>query len=153
MKSSMVRVAALAVAVVCSAALAQDAGAAAPASPPAAGPDAAKAAASDLKTGCKDDIAKLCPRVKPGAGRLAACLSGAKDKVSEGCKAAVEASVAAVKKFDEDCKADLQTHCKKVPVGQGRRLACLKGAKDKLQPACKAYFEAGGTPVDADAQD
>lgn len=122
-----------------------------PALPPAAAEAAATAA--DLKTACKDDITKNCPKVKPGAGRLAACLSGAKDKVSDGCKAAIEAGVAAVKKFDEDCKADLQTHCKKVPVGKGRRLACLKGAKDKLQPACKAYFEAGGTPVDADAQD
>lgn len=144
MKCSMRRAAALAVAMVCRAALAQDAEGVAP---------QAHAAVTDVKAACKDDIAKLCPKVKPGAGRLAACLSGAREKVSEGCKAAVEASAAAVKKFHEDCQADLQAHCKKVPAGRGRRLACLKGVKDKLQPACKAYFDTGGTPVDADAQD
>ena len=41
---------------------------------------------------CKDDIKTLCEGVKPGQGRIAACLKEKKDQVSEPCKAAVKAA-------------------------------------------------------------
>jgi hypothetical protein len=44
-----------------------------------------------MKTACKEDVAKLCEGIKPGGGRIAACLKEHKDQVSDGCKAAVKA--------------------------------------------------------------
>lgn len=38
---------------------------------------------------CKDDAAKLCPDVKPGQGRIMACLKEHKSEVSGECKKAV----------------------------------------------------------------
>lgn len=38
---------------------------------------------------CKEDAAKLCPDVKPGQGRIAACLKEHKEDVSKACKKAV----------------------------------------------------------------
>jgi hypothetical protein len=44
-----------------------------------------------MKAACKEDIAKLCDGIKPGGGRIAACLKAHKDQVSDNCKAAVKA--------------------------------------------------------------
>lgn len=38
---------------------------------------------------CKDDIAKLCPDVQAGGGRILACLKQNKDQVSPDCKKAI----------------------------------------------------------------
>lgn len=35
---------------------------------------------------CKEDIQKLCPDVKRGGGRIAACLKNNSDKLSDACK-------------------------------------------------------------------
>ena len=46
---------------------------------------------------CKEDIKTLCEGVKPGEGRIAACLKDKADKVSDGCKDADKAAAAARK--------------------------------------------------------
>jgi hypothetical protein len=38
---------------------------------------------------CKDDVQKLCSDVKPGGGRIIACLDGHKDQLSQGCSDAM----------------------------------------------------------------
>lgn len=40
---------------------------------------------------CKQDVESLCHDVKPGEGRIAACLKAHREKVSDGCKAAIKA--------------------------------------------------------------
>jgi hypothetical protein len=40
---------------------------------------------------CQADFAKYCPGVKPGGGRVIACLSKQKDKLSPDCRKVVEA--------------------------------------------------------------
>ena len=46
---------------------------------------------------CRQDIKTLCEGVKPGEGRIAACLKDKADQVSDGCKAAVKDAAAARK--------------------------------------------------------
>ena len=41
---------------------------------------------------CKQDVQTFCHDVKPGEGRIAACLKANREKVSGGCKAAVKAA-------------------------------------------------------------
>jgi Cysteine rich repeat len=60
----------------------------------AAGPAVAADVAA-LREACKADVASLCQGVQPGGGRIKECLKANKDKVSEGCKAAIAAAMKA----------------------------------------------------------
>ncbi len=53
---------------------------------------AADAPAADgaLAQACKGDVETLCAGVKPGEGRIAACLRQNRSKLSDGCKAAIK---------------------------------------------------------------
>lgn len=39
---------------------------------------------------CKADVQKLCPDVKPGQGRIRACMKEHKDQLSDACKSAIK---------------------------------------------------------------
>ncbi len=43
---------------------------------------------------CKQDVETLCAGVKPGEGRIAACLKEKQDQVSDGCKTAIKGAAA-----------------------------------------------------------
>lgn len=43
-----------------------------------------------VRDACKEDAKTLCKGIKPGGGRIAACLKEHKDEVSPECKAAVK---------------------------------------------------------------
>ncbi|MDZ4867364.1 MAG: cysteine rich repeat-containing protein [Alphaproteobacteria bacterium] len=45
-----------------------------------------------LREACKADIATLCPGLEPGGGRIRECLRANRDKISDGCKAAIAAA-------------------------------------------------------------
>lgn len=45
---------------------------------------------STARGACKGDVQKLCPDVKPGGGRIIACLKENRDKVSVTCKTQLE---------------------------------------------------------------
>ena len=40
---------------------------------------------------CKEDVARLCPGVQPGGGRIIGCLKAHKEEVSIGCGKALQA--------------------------------------------------------------
>jgi hypothetical protein len=52
--------------------------------------DAGKGASGPIRGACKSDVAQLCKGIKPGAGRIAACLKEHKDQVSDTCKSALK---------------------------------------------------------------
>jgi Cysteine rich repeat len=47
-------------------------------------------AINEARAACATDIQTLCSGVQPGGGRIFACLKEHKDKVSDGCKKAVQ---------------------------------------------------------------
>lgn len=55
----------------------------------------APAAGQALKEACKGDYKTLCSGVKPGGGRIVACLKQQADKLSPGCKQALTAAQSA----------------------------------------------------------
>ena len=56
---------------------------------------AAKQEAANVREACKQDVEQLCPGVQPGGGGIMHCLRDHADKVSDGCKQAVQAARAA----------------------------------------------------------
>jgi hypothetical protein len=46
-------------------------------------------ALSYVRSACKADVERLCADVKPGGGRIAACMKKNEDKLGEGCKQAI----------------------------------------------------------------
>ena len=48
------------------------------------------AAAADGLSYCKADVARLCPGVQPGGGRIIGCLKAHKMEVSIGCAKAIQ---------------------------------------------------------------
>jgi Cysteine rich repeat len=51
-----------------------------------ASPAAMAAERAKISDACKADIKKLCPDVKPGGGRIMACMREKKDQMSAECK-------------------------------------------------------------------
>jgi hypothetical protein len=92
----------------------------------------------DWKLKCGPDVRKFCKDVKPGAGRVLACLVGQKSNLAAECRGKVDG---VNKKYDEwkaACGADAEKYCKEVKPGKGRIAACLKGRQAGLSDACKA---------------
>lgn len=60
-----------------------------------ASPAALAAERGKVTEACKSDIKKLCADVKPGGGRIAACLKDKKDQMSDECKSDLAKQAAA----------------------------------------------------------
>lgn len=48
-----------------------------------------------VREACKADIATHCAGLEPGGGRIRECLKANREKLSEGCKAAIAAAIQA----------------------------------------------------------
>lgn len=64
---------------------------------------------SQTRGACKDDIQKLCHDIKPGGGRIAACLKDNSDKLSDNCKAQI-AKARARRSTDDNGKGSGANH-------------------------------------------
>jgi hypothetical protein len=53
-------------------------------------PGSVLAASADALSYCKADVARLCPGVEPGGGRIIGCLKQHKMEVSVGCAKAIQ---------------------------------------------------------------
>lgn len=122
---------------------------------PAALPGAAQTPAQDVTAamqgqlgaqvleGCSSELAQYCAEVTPGEGRLLACLYAHGDKLSGQCDYAVynaavrlERAISAITYVASECRAELETHCAQVELGEGRVAQCLKDHASELSPGC-----------------
>jgi hypothetical protein len=109
--------------------------------------------ADSLKKACNKELSSFCKGVKPGEGRVLACLYAFEDKVSDQCAYAVydaalqlEQAVAALKYAAGQCKDDLQKFCADVKPGKGRGLQCITKNEKDVSQACKdALKQIGAT--------
>ncbi|MGH6912517.1 MAG: cysteine rich repeat-containing protein [Geminicoccales bacterium] len=93
--------------------------------------------------GCSSELTQHCAEVTPGEGRLLACLYAHGDKLSGTCEfalydaaARLERAISAITYVASECRAELETHCANVEVGEGRVAQCLKDQAGDLSPGC-----------------
>jgi hypothetical protein len=78
---------------------------------------------------CKPDLAKFCPGIKPGGGRIAECLKQHEAELAPACQATV-AKVA-------ECGPDIKKFCGAASAPAALR-ECIKSHASELSPACRA---------------
>ena len=84
---------------------------------------------------CRADAAEFCDDVRPGGGRIAACLYAHMDHLRPGCRQAVGTGLAI-----KACAFDAKEFCDGVPPGGGRIAACLAEVRERLSPDCGAVI-------------
>jgi hypothetical protein len=110
--------------------------------------DVTAAMQGDLGTkvleGCESELGQYCAGVTPGEGRMLACLYAYGDRLSGQCEfalydaaARLERAIDAITYVASECRAELETHCANVEVGEGRVAQCLKDHASELSPGCK----------------
>lgn len=94
--------------------------------------------------GCKAELETYCKDVKPGEGRILACLFAYQDKLSGKCEYALydasvqlERAVAALAYVVNECADDLDKHCRSVEAGEGRLLECIEKNDKNVSARCK----------------
>jgi hypothetical protein len=93
--------------------------------------------------GCSSELAQYCAEVTPGEGRLLACLFAYEDKLSGQCEFALydaavrlERAINTITYVATECRAELESHCAAVELGEGRVAQCLKDHESELSPGC-----------------
>lgn len=99
--------------------------------------------ATQVLEGCSSALTQYCAEVTPGEGRLLACLYAHGDKLSGQCEyalyeaaARLERAINAITYVASECRAELETYCANVEVGEGRVAQCLKDHAAELSPGC-----------------
>jgi hypothetical protein len=96
-------------------------------------PAGAMAQQSAARQACAADIKQLCTEVKPGDGRLKACIKEHFGQLSTSCQTALISNVTITKA----CKTDAEQKCAGTQPGGGRIQTCMKDHFTELTEPCK----------------
>ena len=91
------------------------------------------AVAQQASNPCTADIKKLCPDIKPGEGRITACIKSHLTELSENC----EARVLGVGVRGKLCQADVAKLCSGIAPGTGGVRHCIKSHMEAMSDPCK----------------
>ncbi len=120
-------------------------GAVARAEPPPAGAPGEATIVPHAVDPCVEDVKRVCPDVKPGGGRVMACLRSRADALGEACREKVdleeERARQVLRDFGQACRADVARVCGSTPVGGGRIISCLARRIPELSRPCQAEVE------------
>ena len=105
----------------------------------AAAPLAAQTAPASEGLGkpCAEDVARLCPGVRPGGGRIARCLQASAQQVSPACQARMDQA----KEVAQACLADAEKLCSDIPPGAGRVAVCIQQHEAELSQPCRTHLQ------------
>ena len=83
---------------------------------------------------CAADVKAQCAGVKPGEGRLRACVEEHFQELSGSCQRSLFNAGVAIKKA---CAADTKQFCADVKPGRGRLATCMRPHLAELSQPCK----------------
>ncbi len=99
---------------------------------------------------CRKDIATYCNNIRPGEGRLLACLYAHNDQLTSGCAydlrnatAELQQAVEAFVYVSRECRDDLAAYCALGRFGEGRMLDCLNSQRELSVPCTQALQQTG----------
>ena len=98
---------------------------------------AAQQRAREIHERCKADVWQFCQGVKPGQGRVLACLKSHEAELSPPCGEEFARAREKLQGIRAACGADANQLCAGIKPGQGRLYACLTSNRDRLSPACQ----------------
>ena len=105
---------------------------------------AEKGIVETVAEGCQKEIDTYCKDVKPGEGRILACLYSREDKLSGRCEYALydaasqlERAITAITYVANECREDLKAYCSGVKPGEGRLIDCIDKNMEKVSDRCK----------------
>jgi len=101
---------------------------------------------------CRADYFRLCPGVRPGAGRVLVCLNAQAEKLSQPCFQALAERGLAFAAALRLCRPDFERLCPGVQPGMGRGLACLLENSERVSQGCRKALSAHGFSVDDDVR-
>ncbi|HET8732580.1 MAG TPA: cysteine rich repeat-containing protein [Anaeromyxobacteraceae bacterium] len=94
---------------------------------------------------CVDDVKRLCSEVRPGGGRIMACLRTQASALGDACREKVdreeERARQVIRDFGQACRADVDRVCGSTPAGGGRVIACLGRRIPELSRPCQGEVE------------
>ena len=105
----------------------------------------AASARGELAAACRADVARLCPGVSPGGGRLAGCLKEHAPQVSEPCKQAIADWRARGGRGPGGgpgpgkgaCRDDVTRLCPDATGDREKLRACIRARAGELSDGCK----------------
>jgi hypothetical protein len=97
----------------------------------------------DVSSACQGDVAKLCPNVQKGGGRILQCLRQNAAQLSDGCRTTLkhvagEMREGGAMEWMRACRDDIPKLCQGVEPGGGRIVACLKQNSGSVSAGCKS---------------
>jgi hypothetical protein len=108
----------------------------------------ARSLLEEFSLACEVDIGRLCGEVKPGEGRVMACLVKREDELSSSCRSETDRFQAAreeVLAVRSACRADVDRLCKSVSAEAGPLVECLQTRRADLSAECRAAAPKLGT--------
>ncbi|HEY6106812.1 MAG TPA: cysteine rich repeat-containing protein [Anaeromyxobacteraceae bacterium] len=93
--------------------------------------------AREIHEKCQGDVWQLCQGIRPGQGRILACLKSHEAELSPPCAEEFARAREKVKGLRDACAADAKQLCAGIKQGQGRIYACLVSNRDRVSPPCQ----------------
>jgi hypothetical protein len=90
---------------------------------------------------CRRDVDRLCSEVKPGHGRVIACLLRQQDDLSSRCRAEtdrIQEASEMLKSLRATCAEEVRQLCAGVPPEAGALVECLQTSRTGLSEKCRS---------------
>jgi hypothetical protein len=92
---------------------------------------------------CAEDIGKQCGGIKPGGGKITACLKAHEAGLTSACKEELAGLQWKTRRAPADCSDDVAAFCGNVRPVDRRIIRCLLQNEKELSAGCSKALAAG----------